>query len=573
MEDISKVTHGPYGWYYPYKDEKGKEHGLKIFDEIYEKYYMTGYLKDVHLEELILGKVITFNVPKKDGSGERQITAKLIDYITKAGRPCKIIQFESDKTDDVIIIKANLEKIVLSYWDGSRFNYKKPQEVVDTLDLDKEWRTYATYEKLSAIGSEVGKIIIYRYRSRKEDDLVAYCKVSGDKCEVIDEATYKLLIDKNEEARKELDRHYLECTEKASALRKTLINWIENIETEINANSKIDYDKLEDLVYDVTIPNLDDRLSGYLVSRYSKTAKDYIDKAKRNVYKISVSNCDDLDEVDKITNSVKQELLQDLKIWLEYIKLISVRSILFSDYQAIGLEALTESIDIDTALSLGYFPTVKKILVKYGKGAPEYIIFNLYREELNAEVLKDKLLNILKIYYDFYDMPEKDRKSIAKFIAKNNIKEYYDKIKEYDDVLETLIDNSRDPKLTKPLLESIAGTSKANVLKDKTYYFEKRGWLRNDILLYKPIELIEDLRTCIKEFNVSSNVAILTNIELDADESFIFQFYTFAEGEGDEKGFDGRRMLNLTRIYNRNHPSNKIGFYFNNGDADSMEEV
>lgn len=573
MEDISKVTHGPYGWYYPYKDEKGKDHGLKIFDEIYEKYYMTGYLKDIHLEEMILGKVITFNVPKKDGSGERPITAKLVDYTTKAGRHCKIIQFESDKVDDTIIIKSNLEKIALSYWNSGRFNYMKPQEVLNNLDLDNEWKTYATYEKLSALEIDVGTIKIYRPRSRKDDDLVTYCKVEADKCEMIDEATYKSLVAKNEETRKEIDRKYLESAEKVSTLRNTLRNWIESIETEINANGKVDYDKLEDLVYDVSIPNFDNRLSGYLVSRYAKTAKDYINNAKSSVLKITSHNCDNPEEIDKITSEIKNTLLCNLKIWLEYVKLISIRSILFSDYQAVGLEALTESIDIDTALSLGYFPTVKKILVKYGKGAPEYIIFNLYREELNAEILKDKLLNILKIYYDFYDMPEKDRKSIAKFIAKNNIKEYYNKIKEYDDVLETLIDNSRDPRLTKPLLESIAGTSRAAILKDKTFYFEKRGWLRNEILLYKPIELVDELRKCIKEFNVSSNVAILTNIELDSDESFIFQFYTFADSEGDDKGFDGRRMLNLTRIYNRTHPKERIGFYFNNGDVDSMEEV
>ena len=59
-------------------------------------------------------------------------------------------------------------------------------------------------------------------------------------------------------------------------------------------------------------------------------------------------------------------------------------------------------------------------------------------------------------------------------------------------------------------------------------------------------------------------MAILTNIELNPDESFVFQFYTFAGNNSAEGEFDGRRMLNLTRIYNRHHPNEKIGFYFNN---------
>ena len=168
-------------------------------------------------------------------------------------------------------------------------------------------------------------------------------------------------------------------------------------------------------------------------------------------------------------------------------------------------------------------------------------------------------------------MPEKDRKAIAKFIAKYKLSDYYERISKYDDVLEVLIDESKDPKLLKPILNSIAGTSRANCLKDKTYYFEKRGRLRRDVILYKPIELVEELRKHIKEFNVSSDVAILTNIELDSDASFIFQFYTFAKTDGDTSGFDGRRMLNLTRIYNRYH-KDKIGFTFDNSDDEDVDE-
>ena len=58
----------------------------------------------------------------------------------------------------------------------------------------------------------------------------------------------------------------------------------------------------------------------------------------------------------------------------------------------------------------------------------------------------------------------------------------------------------------------------------------------------------------------------------NSDESFIFQFYTYSESSGDKSGFDGRRMLNLTRIYNRNHPDKKIGFNFDNSDINDSDD-
>ena len=235
-----------------------------------------------------------------------------------------------------------------------------------------------------------------------------------------------------------------------------------------------------------------------------------------------------------------------------------------------GLPSVVADVDVDLALDLGIFREVQKILKKYGDSSVKYICMNMYPEIVDKIDLETRLLNLLKVYYDFYDIPEKDRKSIAKFIAKHKLSDYYERISRYDDVLETLIDESKDPKLLKPILNDIAGTSRASCLKDKTYYFEKRGRLRRDVILYKPIELVEELRKYIKEFNVSSDVAILTNIELDADASFVFCFYTFAKTDGDTSGFDGRRMLNLTKIYNRNHKKEeKIGFIFNNEDDDA----
>jgi hypothetical protein len=565
---MPEVKKGPWGYYFPYIDESGKERGLKLLDWVYDKYYTPGYLTDQHLADMIIGKTVAFIVPDKTGR-VNNVTAKVVPYTTTKGVPCKIIKFESDKIDDNKMILANAEKIATSYWDAgsSRFDYTKPQAVLNTVDLVQTWKTYATNEVLS--GKKYGTIHIYRLHSRKNDSIDLYCEVDveANSVKIITEEEYKVIKQK---AKEQYEKESEERAKRIKDLeeRKTwYLNHIYNIYNEIyeNRNDSSALDKvIETYAKDVNVPDIDNLVAGLITSHTSYRLNDIYETTKKDIERVYCYIA--RDSFEERCSNYLTSYLKKIKIFVEYIKIRNVRQQIWDRVESEGLEAVTSTVDVDTALDIGKFKEVQKVLVKYKSDAPKYIIFNMYENILNKTELETNLLNLLKIYYDFYDMPEKDRQSVAKFIAKHRLKDYYEKISKYDDVLETLIDNSRDPKLTKPLLEGIAGTSRASVLKDKTFYFEKRGRLRDEVLLYKPIELVDELRKHIKEFNVSSNVAILTNIELDSDESFIFQFYTFAEGEGDEKGFDGRRMLNLTRIYNRNHPKAKIGFVFGNDD-------
>lgn len=566
---MSTVIHGPYGWYYPYTDEKGKTKGLKIFDEYYEKYYEPGHLTDKHLEAMLNGATVTINMPNKNGNGTYPVHAKVINYTTKRGYPCKIIQFDYDLLDDRKTILANSEKIVTSYWNPSsnRFDYKRPQAELDKLDLEHEWRTWS--EKEFVYNQLYGKVKVYRTRSRSNDEVMLYCRIVNDVAEMITEEQYETYKAKAIEKAKAEHEEYLRTYDDVKAVQDKAIDWLNSVIDQIwpggvSVGKAQIIENIDKIVDNVSVANIEDLVEG-LVSSSSMTRyklSDYFDKARHDIHhNINQSNYQDPTEA---IQKIKDQLYSRLKVYSEYSKIIMLRDDMYNEYKSSGLDVMTSEIDIDTALNLGYFNQVKKILVKYKQTAPKYIIYNMYKDVIDHKELKDKLLNLLKVYYDFYDMPEKDRKAIAKYVATHNLSEYYERVSSFDEVLETLIDNSRDPKLTKPLLESIAGTPRANVLKDKTYYFEKRGRLRNNILVYKPIDLLDNLRVLIKEFNVSSGVAILTNIELDNDESFIFQFYTFADTDGDEKGFDGRRMLNLTKIYNRNHPNEKIGFYFDN---------
>ena len=556
---MANVLHGQWGYYYPYSDETGK-HGLKILDWVYGKYYQPGYLTDELIEEMLADKTISFEVP-----GKGTVKAQIIPYVNKRGMSTKIIKFldsDTTKIDDSRAIRVNSEKIATSYWDSStlRFNFKLPQIEIDSLELDKRWKTYATYEHLSS-EQMCGTIKIYRPKSRKDDSITLYClvNVTTGECKESSEEEIKTIKAK---IKSEYDEMYRQDQE----ARKPLLEFVDNIANSIWGGSSITVREFvinaESIVDSVDVPNLDSLVKGLIISKNIPYLNTYFDDARRSISRINRNSSDE----DK--EEIKNKLLKQLKIRYEYEKSKNVRRELYHRIEEEGLKSVVEDIDIDLALDLGYFKEVKKILVKYKTNVEKAICFYMYPEVVDVVELETKLLNLLKVYYDFYDMPEKDRKSIAKFIAKHKLSDYYDRISRYDDVLEVLIDESRDPKLLKPILNDIAGTSRADCLKDKTYYFEKRGRLRKDVILYKPIELVEELRKHIKEFNVSSDVAVLTNIELDADASFIFQFYTFANTEGDTSGFDGRRMLNLTRIYNRYH-KDKIGFIFDNSDDDS----
>lgn len=570
-----KVIRGPYGMYYAYKDENGAKRGLSITDNVYERYYEPGYLTDSHIEDMLQGKTISFKIP----TSAEPITAKLVPY-TRNGRNSKIIEFSvspSEDNKDNEIIYKEAENILKASMPGGYFDYRATQKYVNSLKLTNNWTTFARYNRFFDNTIYLISIELYIPRMRGHK-LYMYGLVdtANNEYTVISEDEYNKLLKAYTD--KEANEKSLAAEQRKKAYEVILDNlrWMNDLVGEIwpdgsKQTSEQLIESIEKVTAGINVSNMQDRLLGLTTARSTKSynLNAIFDKAEDRVRReINVNTYTD----ENMIRSIRTDLLENIKVYAEYLKLNNVRHSLYKQYQNSGLDGMTASIDIDTALSLGYFPMVKQALVKYRENAPKYIIYEMHKDILDAEQLKVSLLNLLKIFYDFYDMPEKDRKAIAKYVAVHKLSEYYEAVSQFDDVLEVLIDNSRDPKLTKPLLESIAGTSKANVLKDKTFYFEKRGYLRNDILLYKPIELVEELRKCIKEFNTSSNVAILTNIELDSDRSFIFQFYTFAEGEGNENGFDGRRMLNLTRIYNRHHPKEKIGFNFNNDDSSDDDE-
>ena len=265
------------------------------------------------------------------------------------------------------------------------------------------------------------------------------------------------------------------------------------------------------------------------------------------------------EEVERQIQAAKQAVIQ-------------VRKDLYQAAQ-VDLEGLVSDIDFEQTLNLGHFQKLKTFLVRIKKQANAIyrICHEAYPEIEDAAELKVNLLYMLKVYYEFNNISEKNVKSIAKFVASHNIEDYYEDILKYDEALETIIDNSKDKKLLRRVLTDIAGNeSKVNFLKDKSFYFEKTVRVKEKlVILFNPVQLLEELKNLIPVFNMNSQAAILTNIILNADESFTYQFYTYSQAE-DGSDMDGRRVGYMAKLYNRRH-ENKLYFDYEDGSSDSEE--
>ena len=563
---MGKVLKGMYGYYFPYTID-GKNKGLTIHDWVHRDLYAPGYLTDEHIEQMLFNdKIFVLDIPDKG-----QIEVKIIPYEGKRG-PTKILKLTwLDEMDDEKLIAVNAEKIVKSYYVASkkRFDYSKPMEIVEALPLHRQWATFARSTTIN--GKMYGTVKVYTKFKKNYKEVYYYCEVDPetDTCELVDESKLEEArrIEKAAAEAEALKREIKDKKRQAAIdrLYKWLDSFTDGVHISIEDTNTVK--ELEPLIVNATITDTNGFVQGLLASySYYDNLPSRISTFKKNVERTYSHFVDDAVYEDPVVEErLKINLINSLKIFHDFLEIKMLRTVLYKEYQDVGLASLVEDINIDSVLStfdLGNFRSIQKILNKIPseKEAVKYIILNMYKDNTNAADLKEKLLTMLKIYYDFFDMPEKDRKSIAKFIAVHKLSDYYEKISKFDDVLETLIDNSKDPKLIKPLINGIIGTPKVSIINaDKTFYYELHANLRNNIIMYKPLQILDELRELIPLFNSSSDVAILTNIILNADESFTFQFYTF-----DSEGMDGRRILNLTKIYNRCHDDHRIGFSFDN---------
>lgn len=342
--------------------------------------------------------------------------------------------------------------------------------------------------------------------------------------------------------------------------------WLKNLKTEIFGEDNISSLtaaqialKLNSVVGDRTLKGVVDR------GDHKPTAK----IGEIFAYKL----CRTIDTAEAL-ELYKESVYDLLRENYEYYSLKACCENIYNDVETRGLSAVVSGVDIDLALDTSTFKdaqTVLKHRKATGDGA-RYICMNLFKDETNLSVLRGKILNTLKIYDEITNFPKKDILSLTRFLIDNSLKDYLDKVAEFDEAVELIMDMGNQEQKETVIRKFVNNPDRDyKILHDKGYYFEKRLTVKNkdEVEVRNMIEVLADLKDLIPEFNNNSDVAVLHNIVLDKDgETLICQFYTFSTDTSGED-MDGRRLLNLARLYNRSH---KVKLYFNHDDINNEDD-
>ena len=540
-----------------------KDDGSRIYFGINHK-----YATEELIESLIEGKPTTFE--RKSLFGYSKVSVSLKDNISKAGRAYQTVM-EGDvveEFDDRPIITAAENRIISDTF-LTKDNYiKHIKAVLDSLSLIKEYNIHINIltideNDISKSGAHINIIIYRNYKNRNgiyDKELQVYNKYFeySNKGTLARECS-SIEFSKSKSKYEEL---------KTTNLRDQILDYKNNI---ILKSYLYLYSYRNECIKVLSDANIAFR------TIFVETSEARITKTKDKCKYVSIT----IDNLVFLYAKYNEDGMLDSEIseddynkankafideYAEYQtnrnNINTFRANLYSQYETEGLEAVVKDITLDTALDMGYFTVFQTGLAKIQSEdkAIKVLCFDTYPSEENLDILKVDIMNILKIYYEFNNISQKNVASLAPFIIRHNLKKYYDDMLLYDEAIEPIIKQSKDKKLLKKALTKIAGTTRAATYVDRssTFYFEKTVRAKNMVM--NPVQLLNDLVSLIPEYNDRSDVVVLFNIVLNDDESFTYQFYTFAE---DSSGgdMDGRRVGNMTRLYNQCH-KNKIAFEY-----------
>lgn len=550
------IKDGYYGKYYQYtKDGVATNLSLKK-----QGLFMTVE----QLDELVEKGKVTFEANGKI------VLAKLTEYYNsyQHKKMNKITYKETGddatppdpKDKEFLTSKENIAKIEQIFSDNNDYWSKvRTNEYLKTLKLSKVYQVETSATEVWGNGSYITQAVFFYNGSKSNTVCTLYLKsnvVYFGKHVYISAAQYEKELEdfkeyqrvqKEQQEKREAD--YRDCMTKAT---DWLYDIAEKIWSDSDSLNKSEMVKALGPIVEEVNPTdtLDTTLTGMRLHAFKEIFKNIDAHVLNNINQFS-NNFDE--ELIKFKNNV----LRILRFNYDYYRIYNIRNGILTDVNQNGIEAVTDGIPVEQALDLGRFRTIKQVLVKGVHSAPEFICLKMYLDIMDEDKLKESILFMLKTYHAFFDFPDKDIKAIAKFVANNNLDEYYDKVAEHDEAIEVLLKEG-NPSLRKKIMSGIAGTPRMESLNlDKTFFTERTLRVRDGIIVNDPLGLLDDLRKLIPAYNVGSDVAILTNIILSGDGTeFTYQFYTFSENS-DGGDFDGRRVQYMTRLYNQGKPDGK----------------
>jgi len=568
---LGTIKTGQYGKYYSYYyDHKWQNLGLK--DQGIN-------LTPDQIDELITKEILVF---KDDNNND--VTAKLITYYNeKKKQYCKYIHYaggsviNADINADLATLEKYKGKIVQIFSENKEYwNDKKTENFINnTLKLSQP---YYCKSQITIVPTFM-KVEIYYGKSRKDTSnilMTMYLKQTGNRLSIdyyhtdeykeATEAEYRV-----EEAQVEAEKKAKEAKIAASRnmydqKKAEAKHWINSLCDQIWGTPREKRSREE--VLKAVLPMIQGIPNSITASSYVPRPVHEIltDATVDAFYNWANWKIEEPEYWEEQYDKLKNLVLRDLRQWYDYAVLKNVRHSIYKNVVENGLGAVVDPIAFDDALNLDVFTKFKKAIKAKTIDAPKYICYEMFLDVLEPEQLRKNILNMLKTYHEFYDFPAKDIKSLAKFIATHNLKDYYDRIMDFDEAIEVIIDHSKDKAFKKRVLSSIAGGGRIDLsfLQQKSFYFEKKAQVKEDRAVWDPIKVLDDLKALIPEYNFGSEVAVMTNVILDADGyTYTFQFYTFSE-DANGKDMDGRRLQYITRLYNRGkNEKNKLYFRYN----------
>ena len=570
---LGKIKTGEYGKYYSYF-HNGKYQNLSLRDQGIN-------LTPDELDHLIINGTLTF----KDAKGNT-VLAEFVSYFNKKfNKQSQYIKYTSNATSSVsaqdlakdkAIIEQNKDKIIDIFSKNKEYwNEKWTEDLLNNkLTLSQTYFCNSSPKPFN----KILKVIIYYGKSKKDTSnvlLTIYLKPTGARfsvsyystCEYqeISEAEYQQSLKQYEEEEKSKAEKAKKLEEAYTVYKDQVIDWFKAINKDIANNAPhktiAEYlDVIEPYIKKIpATPNPCSWRPAFLLDIISMDKVTLAFGSHANSY-VEPSYYE-----DKATTLLKSAL-NDLRKWYDYHKIRIIRDTIYKEVKDKGIEAVVDQVNIDNALDLDVFLKFRKAVKKGIKDAEEFICYNMFIDILDPDELKTHILNMLKTYHSFCNFPAKERAAMAKFIANNKLEDYYDEIAKYDEVLEVLIDESKDTKFKKKLLVGASGGVRdLSFLQKKTLYFERIATIKNvNLIVYKPLELLDQLRALLPVYNANSDVNVLTNIILEDDGGYVykFQFYTFSDTQ-DGSDMDGRRLQYLARLYNSNKDdAHKIYFSY-----------
>ena len=250
--------------------------------------------------------------------------------------------------------------------------------------------------------------------------------------------------------------------------------------------------------------------------------------------------------------------------------LTEVRLMLLKQLKEDGIEAII-NVDIDSSIDLNDKYLINAI--DNGNVSYESIIKNAYRNEYRIDKYYKKLVQALKIYYDFNNMDERNTERLGEFLAKYDILKSafiasLFQIGKSSGAIRNWkwIDGTPWDKLPPDIKHTYKEfTPDLYRFKKKVKLMTSRGGSEKDengkyITLKTTAKygqaLLDKMQVVAAQFNESrlkdDNTEILDIYFNDEkDRSFIFEFVTF---KADGKEPDGRRLGEFTAMFNRSLP-------------------